>query len=214
MDEKNRYTKDLHTNKEKRRRLLLIPLHALVLFGIAFLVVALIQAQQKVEQITMIPTPGVVESLPTANTTATPSPTPAASAGTATPTTVVTPTTTTTTTATPTPTAPPTVTPTPRPSGTPRPTTTASPSTSTSPSATTPPTQTAEPTPEFTYSVSAKQGVAPAGFMIVSVVVNPAGDYTVTYDGEVMDFNGSKYYLTVQALEDGSYRSHVKVRKN
>jgi hypothetical protein len=50
--------------------------------------------------------------------------------------------------------------------------------------------------------------------MIVTVVVNPAGDYTVTYDGQTMEFNGSKYYLTVPALEDGGYRSHVRVRKS
>ncbi len=50
--------------------------------------------------------------------------------------------------------------------------------------------------------------------MIVTVVVDPAGDYTVTYDGQVMEYNGSKYYLTVPALDDGNYRSHVRVTKN
>jgi hypothetical protein len=190
-DDKNRYTKDPKNDNKKRRMMLLIPLHILAVIGIAFLIVSLVQAQHEIRQITMIPTPGAIESLPQESiplANPTPSLTATAPGVTATPT-VALPTATATSVPTPTPTAAPTARPTAH--------------------------HTARPTAEYTYKVSAKQGVAPAGYMIVSVVVEPAGDYTVTYDGQAMEFNGKKYYLTVQALPEGeSYRSHVSVKKN
>jgi len=74
-----------------------------------------------------------------------------------------------------------------------------------------------EPTPEFTYSVSNDDGVAPAGYTIVIVKVTPGGgnNYTVTYDGQVMSYKSSRdvYYQTVQKLDDGKYKSHVHVSK-
>ena len=112
---------------------------------------------------------------------------------------------------TPTPTSTETVTPTPTETAapTPGPTETATPTPSPTPKPTAKPTQ----KPEFTYKISAEQGVAPAGYMIVTVTVSPAGDYSVTYDGKAMKKSGSKYYLTVKKLDSGSYRSHVKVTK-
>ena len=206
-DNQGRHQKD-DAIKEKKRRWILIPLHILVVIGIAFLIGALVRAQHQITQITMIPTPGAVESvpqesLPLAN--ATPSPTLTASGGTATSTSTVSPTA--TPTATPTPS--PTVTATPRPS----------PSTSTSPSASTStsPSQTVEPTPGVTYRVwTDEDAPTPVGCILVFVSVSPEGSYTVTYDGQVMKYNSNKniYYLTVRILDDDGYRSHVHVSQN
>ena len=85
MDDNQGRSQKNDTKKEKRRRWILIPLHILVAIGIAFLIGALVRAQHQITQITMIPTPGAVESvpqesLPLAN--ATPSPTLTVSGGT------------------------------------------------------------------------------------------------------------------------------------
>ena len=52
------------------------------------------------------------------------------------------------------------------------------------------------------------------GYIFVVVTVTPVGDYTVTYDGEEMTPSGNDYLIMTKVLEDGGYRSHVRVVKN
>ena len=104
-----------------------------------------------------------------------------------------------------------TVTPTPAPTATPAPTQTATPTPA--------PTATPEPTPAFSYSVYNDDGVAPAGYTIVYVKITPNGSYHVTYDGKTITKSKSgsgyiTYYTTVAKLEDGNYRSKVRVSAN
>jgi hypothetical protein len=116
------------------------------------------------------------------------------------------------------PTAVPTPTPTAAPTNTPSPTDARTPSPAHTPSPTAAPTATPtpEPTPPFTYTVYNDDGVAPAGYTIVYVKIKPNGSYHVTYDGSTITKSKSgsdyiTYYTTVEKLEDGGYRSKVRV---
>ena len=227
--------KDAGMDKKDRKKLLLIIMHIVIISGLAVLIVFLAlpsdDGQKEVavtEQITEEPQPlagettNTVAPEPTATETVVPtstavapsqtadtgtSPTPTASAtatGTPRPTTAT----------TPKPTTAPTPTPTTAPTTAPTPTQMPTPTTTTAPTPT--PTQTTEPTPtpEFTYSVTNKDGVAPAGYTFVFVTVTPDGSYTVKYSGTTMDKSSGKYYLMVEKLESGNYRSNVSVTKS
>ncbi len=221
--------------KDSNRKKMWILLHMFFVVCIVALVVALIGSQAKIAQITMMPSPAPVETasgeLPLPIAVVTPSPSPAASEK-PTPTPAPTPTESAVQTPTPAPskTAKPTAAPTPKPTAAPTPTATPTAAPTDEPTETVKPTTkptakptaeptaepTASPTPDvqFTYSVGTEQGVAPVGYTFVVVTVTPAGDYTVTYDGEEMMPSGNDYLIMTKILEGGGYRSHVSVVKN